>query len=393
MKMNTDTTALRDKLYPMVTKALSKNESKYKACIGRFIQSRAASLYDTAPNDRIYFLADDYNDFYTSIGLSEKEIVDNALQYTYYWGIPFKPKAAQDPLTCAMMMVIRYYIKMKKQKELELAVIYLSFSGKFYPSVHYGSFPKVTPGENRSVMDYVINADLNNKFDLKREGNVFGAIRSIGMTWLDTYKARLTSATDEEVAYCIDQLHDRIKAFMVNIATAFYKAYENKDYFNYEADSYDEDNFHLADSDTLRAGRYTEKAMTTMTTKGVNYKYCTMCADQNVKKDEVKFIIESILHDQNNLNEMRELVQLLISTYMAHNADKDIRGTNFLVYSIKSKPNAKDKNLTRIKEIVVNWLNDKSPQYRKRKSREATANSYEKAILSYVVLTISDSNK
>lgn len=389
---NQNTIAIRGKLYPIVEKSLQKNEAKYKKCVARFIQKRATSLYDTGPNDRIYFGANDLKDFYTSIGITEQEII-SCLQGTFYWDIPFKPKAAKDPFTCALMMVIRYYLmKGGKQKDLELSTIYLAFSGKFYPSLHYNSF-RIPPSENRTVMDYVINNKLSNKFDLKKEKSVFGAIKSICNTWLDTYKGKIKSASDEDVAYCIEQLHNRIKAFMINIAKVFYECYENKEYLNFESDSYDEDNFHLADSDSNRAEKFAEKAMNEIVSNGVNYKFCGMCADQNIKKDEIKFIIESITSDNKNLAELKELIQLLISDYMANSENKDIRGYDFIVYSIKAKPNAKDANVLRQKEIITNWLNENSPQYRKRKSRIATANSYYKAILQYIVLTISESNK
>lgn len=390
---NQNTTAIRSKLYPLVEKALQKNEAKYKKCVARFIQKRAASLYDTGPNDRIFFGPEDLKDFYDSIGITEPEII-SCLQGTFYWDIPFKPKAAKDPFTCTLMMVIRYYLNKgsSKQKDLELSTIYLAFSGKFYPSIHFGSF-RIVPAENRTVMDYVVNNKLSNKFDLKKEQTVFGAIRSICNTWVNTYKGKIKSGTDEEVAYCIEQLHNRIKAFMKNIATVFYECYKNKEYLNFESDNYSEDNYHIADSDSLQAEKYAEKAMNKIISNGVDYHFCSMCSDQNIKKDEVKFIMESILSDNNNLDELKELIQLLISDYMVHNEDKDIRGHNFLVYSIKAKPNAKDPNVLRQKEIITGWLDDNSPQYRKRKSRIATANSYYKAILQYVVLSISEANK
>lgn len=387
-----ETNALKEKLYPLISKAMKTNESKYKKCVSRFIQKRAASLYDTGPNDRIYFGKDDTDDFYKSIGVSEPQII-SCLQHTFYWDIPFSPIAAKHPFTVAQMMVIRYYLLKNDQKNMELAAIYLAFSGKFYPSVHYGSFPDATPAENRAVMDYVVNSKLSNKFDLKKNQNLFGTIRSICITWLSAYKDMFKSASDSDIAYLIEQLYNRIKSFMVNIAKLYYDAYANKDYLNFENNNFDEDNYHLADSDTLRAKRYVDKAMNLFINRGINYQYCTMCADENIKKDEIKFIIESILTDKKNLDNLQELCQLLICDYMAHNTDKDIRGYKFIVYSIKAKPNVKDPNLIRIKEIVTTWLDDNSPQYRKRKSRPATANSYYKAVLQYIVLTIMESNK
>lgn len=388
-----NTTALKTKLYPIVVKDIQQNELKYKKCVARFMQKRAVSLYDTGPNDRIPFGTEDLNDFYTSFGITEAEII-SCLQHTFYWDIPFKPIAAKDPFTCTLMMIIRYYLEKgsAKQKDLELSCLYLAFSGKFYPSIHFGSF-RIVPAENRSVMDYVVNNKLTNKFDLKREGTIIGSIRSICNTWVSAYKNKIKSGSDEDIAYCIEQLHNRIKSFMKNIASVFYDCYKNKEYLNFENDNYSEDNYHIADSDSLQAEKYSEKTMNKMISKGVDYSFCSMCADQNIKKDEVKFIMESILSNNKNLGELKELIQLLISDYMVNNADKDIRGHKFLVYSIKAKPNAKDTNILRQKEIITSWLDENSDQYRKRKSRIATANSYYKAILQYVVLSISEANK
>jgi hypothetical protein len=45
------------------------------------------------------------------------------------------------------------------------------------------------------------------------------------------------------------------------------------------------------------------------------------------------------------------------------------------------------------KEIIEMWLDKNSPQYRKRKSREATKNSYYKSILTYYALVINKACK
>ena len=61
-----------------------------------------------------------------------------------------------------------------EEKELEQSCTYLAFSGKFYPSLHYGSFPLSCPSEHRPVMDYVINNRLSRKFDLINTCGKFG---------------------------------------------------------------------------------------------------------------------------------------------------------------------------------------------------------------------------
>ena len=143
----------------------------------------------------------------------------------------------------------------------------------------------------------------------------------------------------------------------------------------------------------MRADKYTEAAMTYMTNNAVDYKICTMCADQNVKKDEIKEIIESILNNSNNLSLMRELIQTIIADYMRNSDTKDVRDLSFISYSVTVKPNAKDPSIIRIKELIYIFLEDNSAGYRRRKNRIATQNSYYKAILEYVVLIINKANK
>lgn len=379
-------------IYPLVEKSMGKNLNKYRNNIQKFFESRSKDLYDTAPYTRMPFGDDERDDFFKSIDIPKSQITE-CLTHTYYWDINFSPAAAKDEMTMAMMMIIRYFLLKKDQKNMELSAIYLAFSGSFYPSIHYGSFPKVQPSEYRHVMEFVVNNMLTMKYDLKREGSVFGAVRSICLTWLETYKDILKDPDDEENAELIKQLHGRIKSFMKNIATLYYEAYENKMYLTYDSDSNDEESFRIADSDSLRSERYVENAMNYINNNNVDFKLCTMAADSNVKVNEVKSIIESIQDDKQNIAEIKELFRILISDYMQNSKDKNVASIEFVSYSIKAKPNSKDKNIIRLKEIIEGWLDENSPQYRKRKSRAATKSSYYQSVLTYYTLVINKANK
>ena len=378
-------------IYPMVQQSLSKNTAKYKKNIQNFMESRSKDLYDIAPFSRMPFGDNEREDFFKSMGFTRLEVREK-MKDLYYWNINFSPAAAKDELTMTMMMVIRYFILKKDSLNAELSAIYLSFSGCFYPSIHYGSFPKVQPSEYRYVMEYVVNNMLTQKFDLKREGSVFGAIRSICKTWLSTYEDTFKDPDDEEVAELIKQLHGRIKSFMKNIATLYYEAYENKSRLTFDSDSEDEDNFRIADSDSLKSERYVENTMTYINTHGVDFKVCQMSSDSNVKVAEVQSIIESIQDDRESLAEIKELVRIIIGEYMSTSKDKDIKSLDFINKSIAAKPNTKNQNIIRQKQIIEGWLDEKSPNYRKRKSREATRSSYYKSILKYYVIIINRAN-
>lgn len=388
------TSAIVKMLYPKVEKAMAKNTNKYKACLGRFIEKRHIQLYDIAPCDRIYYGVEDANDLFDSVGISEKEISE-AISNTYYSKISaFNPRAAKDEITILMMMIVKYFHNKKKEKELELSCIYLAFSGKFYPSIHSGSFPKVAPSEYRHIMEYVVNNMLSNKFDLKVQGSIIGAIKSICLTWLNTYDKLFKNPDDEDVVYLIQQLHNRIKSFMKNVAELYYDAYDNKDtYITYDSDNLDQGSYRLADNDSLKAERVVEKTIEKINSTTVDYRVCKMASDANIKTEEIKSIIEVIVTDAEYISEVKELVRLIVITYFAQSNTKDVADISFINFTLAPKPNTKDPNIIRLKEIIEGWLNENSPSYLKRKSRDATKNSYNRAILLYFTIFIHQANK
>lgn len=389
-----DTVAIRTKLYPIVEKAFSNNGTinKYKKLLSQFISKRSEDLYDTLPCSRLLCGDLDMDPIFDIVGISKKEVKD-IIESTYYGKISnFNPKAAQHEFTVIQLMIIRYFFLKNMRKELELSMIYLSFSGKFYPSVHFRSYPTTLPVKH--VMEYVINNRLSKKYNIVVYGSVMEAIKSIAVTWIDSYKQRFKQCDDEDVVYLIQQLHSRIGSFTKNIAEEYYKVYENKElYMNYTSDNYNADDYHISDNDTLKVQRIVEKTVSKLTSSGVDYRACKQCSDENITTNEFQNIMTSILSDRDLIIEIRELLGLMISTYFQSNTNKDVSDISFLTYSIASKPNAKQSEILRQKELIENWLCDKSPAYIRRRSREATKNSYERAIRMYFALAIHNSNR
>ena len=394
-KYEANTNAINNKLYPKIEERLSTTAGKkaYVNCVSKFIEDRYANLYDALPCSRIFFGDQDIQDLFKALGF-DKSVAREALDDTYYGKeTNFKPKAAQAEFPVTMMCVIKFFIVKNMTKELELALIHLSFSGMFYPSLHYRSYPVAVPA--RHVMEYVVNNKLNTKFDLISEGSVLGAIRKIATTWASTYKSRIKNLRDEDVVYCIQQLYSRIGSFMKNIAEEYYKVYDDKDdmYIAYNSDSLDPDNYHLADSDILKISRQTERTVNYITTDGVNYAICKQCSDENITTKEINSIMESIFNDPQNIIRCKELITLLITSYYAVSQEKDVRNISFLTYSISAKPNSKQKEILRIRELAEELLSENSPAYTRRKSRIATKNSFERAVIMYFALAIHNANR
>lgn len=390
--MSRDTNVIVKEIYPIIEKQMKTSTNKYKQCVARSIEKRSEGLYEIAPFDRLYFGGDDVDDFFKTLNIDKKDIREK-LSRTYYWSIPnFYPAAALDEFTIANIAIVRYFMKNKMKKELELASIYLAFSGKFYPSIHYGSFPKVQPSEHRHVMEYVVN-EMSASFGLKKYGSVFGAVKAICETWYDTYADRIMDLSDEDAVYVIQQLHIRIKSMMKNVAELYYAAYENKDRLTFDSDNMSEDNYHVADSDSLKVEREVSAAMSTLTTMKPDYKSCKTAADGNIKTDELMRIVSVIQDDNTNIPILSEYARLSISDYYNKTNSKDIRDIKYLSYSMASKPSATNPAIVRQKEIIEKLLDENSVEFKKKKNREATARAYRKALNSYLILTIYNSNK
>lgn len=386
------TAVIVQKVYPKIEAKISKRTSQVKAVIGQFFTKNYSFLYATAPYDRYLFAADEFAAFWKALDITEAEV--NALmQECYFYNIPdFNPRAAKSPFVAAVMMCIRYFLKKKDQKNAELMAVYLAFSGQFYVSIHSGMFKYKV---NKEAMEYVINYKMNDKFELKKSGNVYGAISGISATWLNSYAKDIAGNDfdDDEYRLVIQQLHDREKSFLKNISRLYHEARENDEYMNYTTDNRDPENYKLNDNNASRNDKYVEATVTLMTTTEVDYKFCSMVADQNVKKDEVKTIITSIFHNKENIPQLREAVDIIISDYQKAYPNESIHSTKFLTYAMTTKPNSKDKNMVRLREIIVGWLNANSVDYVRRKSRKGTAVSYYKMVLKMLVLYINKATK
>jgi hypothetical protein len=388
------TEVIDKQIYPIVQGTLSKSITKWKALMSKFMNARATSLYDTFPATRCTYGQQDADELYSIFGKTERELQE-IINKTYYAQIPnFNPRTAKSPVTVLGICIIKYFLSKNDKANLEVAIIYLSFSGGFYPSIHYGSYPTAVPADYRFVCDYVVNNELSNKFDLKKTGSVVGTIKSIGSTWIEAYRDKFKGVTDdEEYVYVIQQLHMRIKSFIQNTAEIYYKCYQNREYLTYDSDDMSEDNFRLTENDSTKIEAVTNRAMTWLTTHDVDFRLCKMCSDANVKTEEIKSIIESIVKNTDNIDLVKELVALIVTNYFKSSKNKDVRDIEFISYSIKAKPNTKDKDVLRQNEIVDKFLCENSIAYNRRKSREATKNSYNRAVLTYFVLIINQSNK
>lgn len=386
------TDVILKELYPKVDKSMKANLNQWKKLMASFIQNRSEALYDIAPIDRIYFTQEDENKFFEVLKINKSEVKE-ILQKTYYYN-EINNKfdiLVKDEHAILALTVIRYFIMKNDTKNTELAALYLSFTGKIYASAHWRSFP-IAPTEYRHIMEYAIN-NMSNKYDIVKEGSVIGAVRSLDKTFINSYKTRFKEYEDDDVSYLIQQLKNRVAAFIKNIASAFYEAKENGDYMTYDSDNMSDDNYHLADSDSLKLERSINTSINRLESSTTDFRLCKMCADSNVRTDELKAIIDSIITKPENFTLVKELIRNICTYYFINGKTKDVRNVEFLSFSISPKPNSKDKLYLRNKDILEQLLLANSDKYKTRSKRIATKISYNTVLLKYFVFLIHEANK
>lgn len=384
------TSVIIDDLYPVIEEKVSNNTNKFKAMIADFMNRNHSTLFEIAPYDNIYYTQKDIDKLFASLGITENE-VKAIMKNCFFWGKPYNPQAAKEPYVMTLMCCLRYFMKEKKQKEAELTAIYLAFSGKFYASSFGLSFPKTPPSKYRAAMDYAINNMVNYKFDIKKEGNMFGAIKSLCLTWMSTYeKDLLDHPDDKKMGDIIEQIKGRIKSVIQNIAELYYDAYNNKLYLNYESDNLsDGKEFRITDNDANYAARITDASVNYMVSNAVNMKICNgFSNDRNVRPLELKDIMESIVSNKANIPQLRRVVNILICDFMRKNPGMRPSDVEFMNYGLKEQPNTNDAYIIEMINIIMAWLEENSEDYRRRKNRAATLISYRKSIKYYLCAVI-----
>lgn len=386
-----DTKAILTEAYPAIEAVLKKNTNKYKKYLSEYINRNSDILYSNIPSKQLYFSQTDCDNYFKSIDINPN-IIKNAISHTYYHEIGnFNPRYAKDETTIALICTVRYYLLHNMKKELELALINIAFSGKYYPSIWYASFPVSAPSEH--VMEYAITHLATNKFDIVREGSVIGAVKSIANTWVESYKSRFKDFHDDDVVYVVQQLHNRLRSFMNNIAELYYDTYENKDaYITYDSDDISEDNYHMADSDSLLIDRYVNTTINYINSHGLNYKICKLASNDLVKFDELKGIIDMLTRDNKNVFLIKEYITLMISIYYMDTGKKNINDIDFISYSISPKPNSKNTYHLRLKELSEKMLINNAANFSRRRSRSATESAYFRAFNAYFALLIQEAN-
>ncbi len=374
----------KDELYPMVAKGLSRPEAQkeLKREIGKYIDINASKLTTQGPSDRPTFGDKDKEKLYDASMVTKQEVSAILKRNPLIKG---QWRIMNDPFNSVTAVGIRYAAINKKDDLVNSLLLYLTLS--MYPSLHYKYF-KYAP--NEQVMAYTIS-NMSNKFKIKQVGTLLEALIDTSMKCYELQKPHLINGSDKEIVDFVMDIKTRLNSLLKNIASEFYKNKEQNLYLNSDGDSYEEGNYHEADSNSYAVERITNNVSLKLVVDGPDTATISTAARWcQVSNNEMRNYINSLVVSENK-EDIRDLIEAILTNYLIdgqENLDGVSRNNKFLAHAVATykKSNTTDKNIIKIKEILDKWMEDL--EVYKKTQRQATINNFRRAIYLFFVISI-----
>lgn len=376
-------------LHPAIEKGLAKpeNEKKLIKYIVNCVDRNSSKLQAMGPIDMIYFTAEDMNIVYECCEITEADVnaVTKKVKET---GLKAQWSNVGKPFHVLLTMMIRYYKFKKKPDKVKMLLLYYGVS--LYPTLFYKYFPH---SPSQPIMEYTIN-NLSNKYKIRQLGTMYATIVDTMEKADDTGESRLIKGEDKDLLVYIQDKKTRLNDMFKNISREYYANHEQQRYMNYDFDNFEEEGYHESNSNMYEIQKITDKVVMKLVVQGPDMQLINVSAKLNqVSVNELRNYI-NVLVISDNREDIRKLIEALLSLYLfdGNNNVKEIRSDKFLHYCLElyKKSNTNNQNIIMIKQILDKWLKDVG--LFEKTSRQATINSFRKALYTFFVFTVEKSN-
>lgn len=350
-------------------------------------------IFDNSPGQKLIFAIRDQNAIFDLTGIAPEEVasfIETDLKgHVKEFGYVNKRGEAfvllNDPFTMLSWLVIRQLCIEKKDRQMEIVIMYLAI--KFFSSRQRRSFP-FQPNPN--IMSYTIN-NLSNKFKYKQLQNNYNVIKDTVMVSHATYKDILIKGTDEAYLSYIPQMENRIGKIINAIAEEYYRNREQKNYLNTEKSFDDEGD--VVDggniSDTIH--QLAEAVLHDFVSQKINMGLTKMVSEKN----NIPF---TTVYQSLNEIRIKESPETLTTLYkqlfnIISDADKTaferVCSADFITTAMRqiSISNTTNVDLIAIKSTLDRLLNDHCSKYAST-NRIPTRMAYRNAVYSYFVYLV-----
>ena len=199
----------------------------------------------------------------------------------------------------------------------------------------------------------------------------------------------------EDIAYVkyIQDVHTRLNILIRNIANEYYANHDNRKYLETEFESFDEDNYHEADSNSYEIDRIANNVVNQLVIHGPDMKLVELSAKSaNVSVNQLRTYTLTLINGKHR-KDIWDITEALLFLYLfnddgeSHSVDQ-IRTNDFMLYCLKvyKRSNTTNKNVIKIKSILDKWIDEIG--VKNETNRGPTIMNYKKALYTFFVFSI-----
>lgn len=378
--------ALTKELYPIVSSALKdKNTlSEYKTMIDKYIANNADKLFTSGPAARPGFSEEMRSEYIRLTGLSDTKIKEAVKHSKYINPSWFTAK----PFNIANSVATRYFGMTNNEEYLTITFYYII--AYLYPPLHYRFFRYCNPYE--ACMEYTIN-NLSGKYKLKNFPNMWAAFVDMCKIAYSLHKPKLEKGDDKAYIDYINDIQTRMRSLLRNVSNEYYDNYENGRYLGTEHESFEEEDYREATSNSGDIENISNKVTSHLIMHGPDMQLTRLAAKMNsVSVNELRNYVTCIINEKHkqDIHDITEniLYLFLFNTEGETHSAKEIGTNEFMIHCMKiyKKSNTTNKNIINVKKILDGWVKELGID--KRSNRTATIAYFRRALYSFMVLSI-----
>ena len=208
------------------------------------------------------------------------------------------------------------------------------------------------------------------------------------------HKDNLARGEDLDYVKYIQDVHTRMNSLIQNIAVKYYDNHKNQRFLETEFESFDEDNYHEADSNSYQITKITNNVVNHLCMHGADMKLVELAAKStSVSTNEMRNYCNTLI-DEKHRTDISQIVESILFVYLFNtdgqtHSTSDIGTNDFMYYCLQmyKKSNTVDKNIIRVKDILNKWLVDVGV-IGKNGRGSSTILQFKKAFFTFFVMSI-----
>lgn len=378
--------SITQQLYPTVEKylALPENKTKYKSNLDKYMAANTEKYFGIGPNQRPIFSDVHMNDYMSLMGITSADIKKSIKESKHIgsnWTI------MNNPFNVANVLALRYFTIKNDKEYIKFTQWYLIVS--MYPSLHFKYFKYNT---NEACMTYTIN-NISDKFKIRQFRNLWLTLCDTVYMAYDLHKDNIVKGDDTAYVKYIQDVHTRINSLLKNISRKYYENYELQNFVETEHESFDEDDYHEADSTTYDVSRLSGNVLNQLILHGIDMRLVEIAAKTaQVSVNETRTYLASIVNESHK-DDMYSIIENILFLYLFNtdgepHSSRSVGTSEFMIYTLQvyKRSNTTNKNIVEIKSILDKWINE--TDIPTKRTRTATILSFKKAFYTFFVLSI-----